>query len=114
MAIEALKKNDPSVFALPGVDVTFRDGSANEVDIIALYAGKVLIGEVKTSPREFDENQISRVVACSSRMNADVHLMASVGEIPVSAVDFARTKSNQVGLELLVLGRSELRPSASA
>ncbi|PRY46551.1 hypothetical protein [Umezawaea tangerina] len=107
----ALLKTDPITFLLPGVDVVFPGGDKSEVDIVAIYSGKLLAGEVKTSPSEFNDEQIKRDVSCSKRLGADVHLMASVWDLSQDVREVAKVEADAAGMDLLVLDQSQLRPT---
>ena len=111
LVVAALTKMNSQTEVLPGVDVTFPDGEVAEVDIIGSFGGRVISGEVKTNPLDFTAEQIHRDVRCSQRLDADIHLMAAIGSLPDSAKQQAQNATKTAGLELLILGRRELRPS---
>ncbi|WP_157852161.1 hypothetical protein [Kitasatospora sp. NRRL B-11411] len=112
LVIAELCRRKPRSHFLPGTDVTFADGSQEEVDIFGVWDGKVLSGEVKTSASEFNEAQLRRDVALSQRLGADVHLLASVTPVGVAVRDTARKLCDAAGLELEVLDQADLRPAA--
>jgi len=110
LAVAALIRLDDRTRLLPGVDVTFSDGSSGEVDLAGVHAGKVIAGEVETKSREFTEAQIARDIATSQRLGADVHVMATVETFAAATRSLAQHSAAAAGLELLILDRSSLRP----
>jgi len=112
LVIAELCRHTPRSHFLPGTDVTFEDGTQEEVDIFGIWDGKVLSGEVKTSASEFNEAQLQRDVALSQRLRADVHLLASITPVDETVRNTARELCNAAGLELEVLDQADLRPAA--
>jgi hypothetical protein len=110
LAVAAALREDPSALLRPGVDVQLLDGGEAEIDILGLFDGRLLAGEVKTNPAEFTDKQIARDIECSLGVRADVHLMATVGDIPPPALSFAKERASHAGLDLLVWSKSQLRP----
>ncbi|MER8236111.1 hypothetical protein [Streptomyces sp. NPDC094049] len=111
LVIAELCRRKPRSFFLPGTDVSFADGSQEEVDIFGLWDGKVVSGEVKTSASEFDEAQLRRDVTLSQRLGADVHLLASVTPVEKAVRVTAQTLCDEAGLKLEVLDQADLRPA---
>lgn len=105
-----LKQQSPNTYILPGLDVIFSDETRNEVDLFGIYDSKVISGEVKTSSAAFSEEQISRDIKLSSRLQADLHIMACMEKIPLETMMFARTVSAQFDLELVSLDPTQMRP----
>ncbi|MFJ6463126.1 hypothetical protein ACIQM0_19150 [Streptomyces sp. NPDC091387] len=112
LVIAELCRRKPRSHFLPGTDVTFADGTQEEVDIFGVWDGKVLSGEVKTSASEFTEAQLQRDVALSQRLGADVHLLASITPVDEAVRNAARELCDAAGLELEVLDQADLRPVA--
>jgi hypothetical protein len=105
-----LKQRDERTLILPGVDVEFAPNQTPELDLIGIHAGKLIAGEVKTNPVEFDDRQIERDLTWSAMVQADVHVMAAVGDVPARAVAKAEAEAKERRLELMILTGSELRP----
>ncbi|MFE5240489.1 MULTISPECIES: hypothetical protein [unclassified Streptomyces] len=112
LVIAELCRRKPRSHFLPGTDVTFADGTQEEVDVFGVWDGRVLSGEVKTSASEFDAAQLQRDVALSKRLGADVHLLASVAPVTGDTRETARELCDAAGLELEVLDQADLRPAA--
>lgn len=112
-AIAVLEARAQRSFFLAGTDVTFADGEASEVDLVGIMDGRVVAGEVKTKPRDFTARQIARDVALSTKLGADVHVLAANGDVPDGVRAKATKAAAAAGLELLILDRAALRPPAS-
>lgn len=112
LAIEALRHQGTQSYFLPGIDVWFTgdDSDKAEADLFGIRDGRILTGEVKTSASEFTAEQISRDVSLSSRLEADMHILAATDDIPEEAAETARQLCKAIGLELIVLGKAELLP----
>jgi hypothetical protein len=112
LTIEALRRQGTRSYFLPGVDVWFStdDGDKAEADIFGIRDGRILSGEVKTSASEFTDEEVRHVVGLSSRLEADVHILAATDDIPEETVERARELCQANGLELVVLGKAELLP----
>jgi len=112
LAIEALRHQGTQCYFLPGIDVWFSadDSDRAEADLFGIRDGQLLTGEVKTSASEFTPEQLSRDVALSSRLAADVHILAATDDIPDATVELTRQLCQASGLELIVLGKAELLP----
>jgi hypothetical protein len=112
LAIEALRRQGRHSYFLPGIDVWFSvdDSDKREADLFGVRDGQILTGEVKTSASEFTPEQIRRDVALSSRLEADVHVLAATDDIPDKTVRLARELCEADGLALIVLGKAELLP----
>ena len=108
----ALARRHPRSWVLPGVELSFADGHMAETDIFGVYDSRVIAGEVKTSASEFSPEQMVRDIELSIRLRADVHLLAALDDIADETAATARELSGRAGLDLLVLGRGELRPDS--
>ncbi len=112
LVIAALTSDDPNSSLLPGVDLTFPDGHPCEVDVFGVHQARVLTGEVKTQAADFTHTQLTRDVALSTRLGADIHLLAAIDTIPTETHIAARALCDDAGLELLVLDAAQLRPNS--
>ncbi|MGV9394143.1 hypothetical protein ACWDQL_34215 [Streptomyces olivaceus] len=102
MAIATLRAEDSTAFLLPGVDVRLTaGGDLREADVLGLFRGELLAGEVKTSPGDFTAEQIEHDVAISSALGAGYHLMASVHALSESSRTLAEQACAARGLTLL-------------
>jgi hypothetical protein len=112
LAIQALRHRGTHSHFLPGIEVWFStdDSDKAEADRFGILDGRILSGEVKTSASEFTPEQISRDVALASRLEADVHILAATDDIPEEAAEAARHLCVASGLDLVVLGKTDLLP----
>lgn len=110
LTIGALQSRESMSLFLPGVDFTFHDGERREADVVGLYGGGLAVGEVKTSGIEFTEAQMERDIDLARRLRADVYVMAAPDVIADESVATAKARSDEAGLDLVVLDRSSLRP----
>ncbi|GAA4746088.1 hypothetical protein GCM10023350_33530 [Nocardioides endophyticus] len=86
-AIGEVLTRDASFSALHlRVDVTWPDGTPEEVDLFGFLDASVVAGEVKSSAASFTQDQIERDVALSVRLNADVHVMACIEPLDQEAL----------------------------
>jgi hypothetical protein len=112
LTIAALKRNGKRSYFLPGVDVWFNaDGTDQaEADIFGICDGKIIAGEVKTSASQFSPDQVVRDVSLSSRLQADMHVLAATDDIPEDVVRRARQECEASGLNLMILQKADLLP----
>jgi hypothetical protein len=69
----------------------------------------VIAGEVKTNGDEFSKKQLERDFALSKKLQADMHVMAWVGELPSQALSAAKSLAEHYGLNLQLLDLDQLR-----
>lgn len=111
LTIAALKAREPRSHFIPGANLRFPGPTLREADLYGIYGRQLLAGEVKTSPAEFDTNQLERDIDVSARLGVQVHLMASVHRINEDTRTAAQHACNEKRLELLVLDAGDLRRS---
>lgn len=114
LAVAALQQRSTHTHLLPGCDVEFHDGQTCEIDIVGVYDGRVVSGEIKTSEAEFTVEQLRWDTDKSHRLGADFHLLATPATLSPEVRALAESETKRAGLELLVLDRSALRPEAPA
>ena len=110
MTIAALFEQHPTSHFLPGVDLRFEGDVKREADVYGIWQGKVIAGEIKTSPGDFDAEQIEHDVDTSARLGVDIHLIASVHPIPEETCSAVQAACEAKGIELLVFDQEHLRP----
>lgn len=99
-------------FLIPGLNVVFRDGGKNEVDVFGVLDSRMLSGEVKTKASEFNDGQISRDIEVSRRLGVDLHLIGCIQPIPDATRSAVETLCLEAGLEMMVCDGPILRPAA--
>ncbi|PFG16845.1 hypothetical protein ATK74_1400 [Propionicimonas paludicola] len=105
-----LRRREEQTFVLPGLAVEALDGSLFEVDLVGTTGGLLFAGEVKSNGRAFTEEQVTADVAHSVTLGANLHLMASVSDIPDEAQHLAARLCKTAGIQMEVLDRRSLRP----
>lgn len=108
LVVSVLRHRDSRMHLLPGVDVWFADGTRAEVDLFGVHAGHVVAGEVKTSAARVTADQIERDVELSRRLGADIHVLATLEQLPTKKRAFAKKAADTEGLALQVLDASDL------
>lgn len=108
--VAELYRRAPHSYLLTGEKVRFAEtvGDAPEVDIVGLFDGRVLAGEVKTFAAQFNDPQVERDVALSTRLGADVHLLAALDTVPAEVRERAESRCEKASLELLVIDSAQL------
>lgn len=109
IAAAALRLRDPRTHVLMGVDMTLTPGTSTEIDLLGVHGGKVIAGEAKTSPVEFDESQLRRDIQNSRQLGVDQHLLVSPKPIEPAIVEQAAALTAKAGLELLIVERGDIR-----
>jgi hypothetical protein len=77
-------------------------------NIFGLWAGEVVAGEIKTKASDFTEEQIERDAKLSSRLGADVHVLAAVEDVPSNIAAKAQRRCDEVYMKLVVLQKPDL------
>jgi hypothetical protein len=97
-------------FLIPGLNLVFKDGGRNEVDVFGVLDARMLSGEVKTKASEFNIGQISRDVEVSRQLGVDVHLIGCIQPIPEAISTAVKSLCGEAGLEMMVCDGPILRP----
>ena len=100
LALAAVHKHTHLVL---GMDLTTEDGVRVEADLFGFWGREVVSGEVKTTAADFTRAQVQRDVSLSSRLKADVHVMAATELIPDDTIELARRFADKRGLKLVVV-----------
>jgi hypothetical protein len=111
LSIAALARQGNQSHFLPGVNVWFEGNEKAEADIFGVRNGQIIAGEVKTSASEFKPEQVKRDVNLTSRLGADVHVLAAPDDISEEVTKRAEDECEAHGVGLIVLQRSDLLPS---
>jgi hypothetical protein len=105
-----LYRRAPLSYLLTAEKVRLADtvGDAPEVDIVGLFDGRVLAGEVKTFATQFTDRQVERDVMLSARLGADIHLLAALDTVPDEVRERAELRCENAGLDLLIIDSASL------
>jgi hypothetical protein len=110
VTIAALGGDATSAHILPGIDVEFADGLTGEVDVFGVRSGQIIAGEVKTKAADFSVGQMTRDFELSTRLGADIHVMACLEELPEAQIESAQALAIEHERELLIFDATQLRP----
>jgi len=80
-----------------------------EVDLFGIHGGKVVAGEAKSSPNEFDVAQVRRDVTMSMRLQADYHILVSPRSIPEATIEQTGEFAAASGMKLVVVEGSSVK-----
>jgi hypothetical protein len=104
-----LVSRSANTYVIPGLNVSFDDGLAGELDIVGVHDGKVIAGEIKTRAAEFTEEQLLHDFSLSRHIGADTHVMGCLEKLTPDSVSTAQNIAINDGLELLLLGGEQLK-----
>ena len=108
LAVAALARRADHTELLPGVVVRFDESAPREADLFGVSGGRIIAGEVKSSPTDFTASQIKRDMRLSADLQAGVHVMACLADLGRDAIAAAEAEATDAGLELVVLGPKDL------
>jgi hypothetical protein len=112
LVIAALVQQSPHTSLLGGTLTTLPGGARPEVDILGVYDGKFVAGEVKTKARDFTPAQLERDISISAQLGVDVHILAATDHVPRSLFRSVQKIAKREKLVLQVLSEEDLRPPA--
>ncbi|MET8284405.1 hypothetical protein ABZV80_04050 [Streptomyces sp. NPDC005132] len=65
---------------------------------------------IRTSASQFTTDQLTHDIELSTRLGADIHLLAAVDTVPATTREQAAELCSKAELELLTLDENDLRP----
>jgi hypothetical protein len=99
-------------YAVPGA-LLEKDGKhLGEVDLLGYLGGQVIVGEVKTSPSEFTEEQVKKDLGLAAHAKAGIYAMIAVHPITDEQAGTAAQLASAQGCRLLTLSGDAARPGA--
>ena len=114
LLVEAAICNSPDRgFLVPGLNLIFKDGEKNEVDVFGVLDARMLSGEVKTKASEFSEEQIFRDIEVSRKLGVDLHLVGCIQPIPENSRVAIEALCGKAGLEMMICDGPVLRPASA-
>lgn len=112
LVIAELNRRSPQSWFFPGLNLYFSDDIEKEADIVGVYEGRLVVGEVKVSGTEFNDGKIADRVELCTRLGADIFIMAATDNIPDKSQETARGLCDNSHLDLIVLTGSDLFPGS--
>ena len=90
------------------------DGKARqlgEVDLLGYVAEHLIVGEVKTSPADFTEEQIKKDLSLAAQVGADIYVMVAVHPLTAAQEGMAATLATAQGCQLRIFSGDTARPA---
>lgn len=103
---------DQPLFILPGALLHQGTKTLGEVDLLGYLAEQLIVGEVKTSPAEFTEEQVRKDLALAAWVGADMYVMVAVYAITAEQEGMAASLAADQGCRLLTFSGATARPAA--
>jgi hypothetical protein len=94
---------------VPGALLEKEGNGLGEVDLLGYLGDQVVVGEVKTSPSEFTEEQIKKDLSLAAQASADVYAMIAVHPITDEQAGIAAGLAAAQGCRLLTFSGAEAR-----
>ena len=107
-AAAALERVSKNTYLLLGTNVKLVDGGDSEVDIFGAFLGRIVAGEAKSNPSDFDAEQLERDVKLSASLGADAHMMTAPRKIPSATLGAAKLLCYKHGVKLIVIEAGEV------
>jgi len=102
------------LYVLPGALLREGDVELGEVDLLGYLGEHVIVGEVKTSPGEFTEEQITKDLSLAARADADIYVMVAVYPLTAEQEGMAAGLAAAQGCQLLAFSGSAARPAGQS
>jgi hypothetical protein len=84
------------------------------VDLLGYLAEHLIVGEVKTSPADFTEEQVKKDLSLAAEIGADIYVMVAVHPSPPSRKARPPPSPAAQGCRLLTFSGDMARPAASS
>jgi hypothetical protein len=81
------------------------------VDLLGYLGEHLIVGEVKTSPADFTEEQITKDLTLARRAGADIYVMVAVHPLTAEQEGLAARLAAAQGCQLLAFSGSAARPA---
>lgn len=99
-------------YVVPGALLEKGGKHLGEVDLLGYLGGQVIVGEVKTSPSEFTEEQIKKDLGLAAQAKADIYAMIAVHSITDEQAGTAAQLASAQGCRLLTFSGDAARSGA--
>jgi hypothetical protein len=97
---------------VPGALLAKGGNRLGEVDLLGYLGEQVVVGEVKTSPSEFTEEQVRKDLFLAAQANADIYAMIAVHTITDEQAGIAARLASAQRCRLLTFSGATARPGA--
>ncbi len=99
-------------YIVPGADLYDDAGTqVGELDLLGYVAELLIAGEVKTSPADFTEKQITKDLSLAARIGADIYMMVAVHPLTSAQEGMAATLATAQGCQLRIFSGDTARPA---
>ena len=82
-----------------------------ELDLLGYVAEHLIAGEVKTSPADFTEKQITKDLSLAARIGADIYVMVAVYPLTSVQEGMAAKLAAAQGCQVLIFSGDTARPA---
>lgn len=110
LAVAAIFARNVNTYLIPGLDVTFRNGTKCEIDLYGIHEGRIVVGEVKTSPSDFTEDQILKYLTNAKLLGASTFIFASIFDLSRKQVKAIKKLAKSRHIEIIFLMQKEMQP----
>jgi len=102
------------LYVIPGALLEKGGSDLGEVDLLGYLAEHLIVGEVKTSPADFTEEQIKKDISLAAQVGADIYVMVAVHPLTNKQKGMAAALAAAQGCRLLTYSGDTARPAASS
>ena len=102
------------LYVLPGALLSDADAELGEVDLLGYLGEHLIVGEVKTSPADFTEEQITKDLTIAARCGADIYVMIAVHPLTAEQEGMAAGLAASRGCRLLAFSGRTARPTGES
>ena len=100
------------MYIVPGADLYDDAGTqVGELDLLGYVAEHLIAGEVKTSPADFTEKQITKDLSLAARIGADIYVMVAVYPLTSVQEGMAAKLAAAQGCHVLIFSGDTARPA---
>jgi hypothetical protein len=99
------------LYVVPGAVLRKGGKDLGEVDLLGYLAEHLIVGEVKTSPADFTEQQIKKDLSLAALIGADIYMMVAVHPLTAEQEGVAAALATAQGCQLLPFSGDTARPA---
>jgi hypothetical protein len=102
------------LYVIPGAVLKKGASDLGEVDLLGYMAEHLILGEVKTSPADFNEDQVKKDLSLAAQISADIYVMVTVRPLTERQKGMAAGLAAAQGCRLLTFSVDAARPATSS